>query len=531
MDGEKRYKQKGEELTRGTGLLEALLEQNPNFLNIFDAQGRYRLVSRVTAQVLGTTPEEMEGKAFYEVLPRPTAELFMERVRKLQEGKAPFTVVDEILGGDGEKRFFETWLFPLSREGDTVDLMGSVAVDITARRKAEMELQAAHARLLTVLNSIDAFIYTADMDTHEILFINEFGRETWGDITGQKCWKVIQAGQEGPCDFCTNPYLLDDRGRPGGIYQWEFQNSLNRRWYHCRDRAIPWIDGKIVRLQIATDITEQKLSEKKINEYAVELELKGIELEELYRHLDEEIKKAWKVHQRTLPEKLPRVEGLSLAYHYMPARNLGGDFFDVIEKGGQLVFYLSDVTGHGLDGAMMSVFVKSTISSYLSLTPARELSPREILRFLSRQFSQEKYGDEYFISIFMAVLELETLELTYAAAGFQESLLVKQGGGETLELGCKELPLSTIIPLDIMDLGEGKVTLEPGAALLLNSDGLSEQARGGESYQRRMKETFYRHSHLTPGEIVKAINDDFFHFNHASLQADDDVTFLVLKCR
>lgn len=47
-------------------------------------------------------------------------------------------------------------------------------------------------------------------------------------------------------------------GEPRPPYIWEFQNILDKRWYQCRDRAIRWTDGRLVRMEIATDITERK---------------------------------------------------------------------------------------------------------------------------------------------------------------------------------------------------------------------------------------------------------------------------------
>ena len=117
-------------------------------------------------------------------------------------------------------------------------------------------------RLVTVLDSLDALVYVSDMQTYELLFANEYGRNIWGDIQGKTCWKVLQAGQDGPCSFCTNHRLIDDSGQPTGVYVWEFQNTVTRRWYQCRDQAIRWIDGRLVRMEIATDITDRKQAEE-----------------------------------------------------------------------------------------------------------------------------------------------------------------------------------------------------------------------------------------------------------------------------
>jgi PAS domain S-box-containing protein len=111
--------------------------------------------------------------------------------------------------------------------------------------------------LATILDSVDAGIYVSDMETHELLFVNESFRQVFGDIVGRACWSVLQRGQTGPCSFCTNSALIDAQGLPTAPVVWKHHNLLVDRWYEVRDRAIRWRDGRIVRLEIATDITAQ----------------------------------------------------------------------------------------------------------------------------------------------------------------------------------------------------------------------------------------------------------------------------------
>jgi signal transduction histidine kinase/ActR/RegA family two-component response regulator len=150
------------------------------------------------------------------------------------------------------------WLITLRRE-------------ISERRRSEEMAKKAHERLLTVLNGLDAIVYVADMKTYELLFVNKFVEDRFGSITGQPCWKHIQSGQSGPCPFCTNDKLLDDAGNPAGIYTWEFENTVDGHWYNIRDRAMQWVDGRIVRLEIATDITEGKRAERELLLHSEEL--------------------------------------------------------------------------------------------------------------------------------------------------------------------------------------------------------------------------------------------------------------------
>ncbi|MCX5816352.1 MAG: PAS domain S-box protein [Proteobacteria bacterium] len=152
--------------------------------------------------------------------------------------------------------------------------------EITERKRLEEALENDQIRLINdqirltaVLDSIDALVYVADFNSYEVLFLNKYGHEVWGDIVGRRCWETIQEGQGGPCKFCTNNRLLSDSGIPTGVYRWEFQNTKNSNWYDCRDQAIRWIDGRLVRLEIATDVTERKLTEEEIQNLLSEKEL------------------------------------------------------------------------------------------------------------------------------------------------------------------------------------------------------------------------------------------------------------------
>ncbi len=134
--------------------------------------------------------------------------------------------------------------------------------NITERKRAEAATQEAHQRLIAVLDSMDAGVYVADMETYELLFVNRYMQNIYGNVIGKKCWQVLQEGKTGPCEFCTNHRLLDAAGQPGGVYQWENYKTKTGRWYECRDNALRWIDGRMVRMGIAFDITDRKQAEE-----------------------------------------------------------------------------------------------------------------------------------------------------------------------------------------------------------------------------------------------------------------------------
>jgi two-component system cell cycle sensor histidine kinase/response regulator CckA len=87
--------------------------------------------------------------------------------------------------------------------------------------------------------------------------IKSFGR----DMIGELCWNVYR-GESGPCSYCKNDQFVDENGKPAGVCVWQDKNPITGNWYINHDRAIEWTDGRLAKLQIATDITELKKMEE-----------------------------------------------------------------------------------------------------------------------------------------------------------------------------------------------------------------------------------------------------------------------------
>lgn len=129
---------------------------------------------------------------------------------------------------------------------------------IRALKQSEAAVSQSKEQFRIIMDSLDALVYVADRQSYEILFLNAYGEKIWGDVVGKRCWQALQLNQTGPCPFCTNDRLVDPEGNPTGVHVWEFQNTVTRQWYECRDQAIRWPDGRLVRMEIATNITLRK---------------------------------------------------------------------------------------------------------------------------------------------------------------------------------------------------------------------------------------------------------------------------------
>ena len=156
------------------------------------------------------------------------------------------------------ERWLDVVVHPQFDDHGSIKCYIHVMRDVTQTARKEISLRETHQTLLTVLDSIDAIIYAADLKTHEIIFMNRHMRAmAKNDLTHQPCWQAFHNRTE-PCEHCRDMRLLDKQGNPNDLQVWEAMNEEGTRWYLHHDRAIKWVDGRYVRLHVATDISAVK---------------------------------------------------------------------------------------------------------------------------------------------------------------------------------------------------------------------------------------------------------------------------------
>jgi PAS domain S-box-containing protein len=226
-------------------------------LAILDLDCRIIQSNRALRRLVGKSEDEIIGRLCWEIIRRAPGSMESCPCANIEHSRQREIAIVDI----GTRRF-EVAMDPRFDEKGRISGYIHIMSDITEREKADRALREARQTLTTILDSIDATIYVADMDTHEILFMNRYMKSTFnGDFTGQSCWKAFRQ-KDGPCEDCTNPKLLDAKGAPTGVCVWEGHNASSGRYYINYDRAIPWIDGRYVRLEVATDITQLKTLEQ-----------------------------------------------------------------------------------------------------------------------------------------------------------------------------------------------------------------------------------------------------------------------------
>lgn len=161
-----------------------------------------------------------------------------------------------------------------NKEGEIIGTVGC-GRDITGQRDVEAQLRRSREQFVSVLDNLTTAVYVVDIDTCELLFVNKtlagyFGKSP-DEFIGNICWKMLMKERKAPCPDCRNKDILDPDGRPSGVHENEYHNKWLNRVFEVSEQVIKWSDGRLVKLSIATDVTEKKRaavalaeSEKKI---------------------------------------------------------------------------------------------------------------------------------------------------------------------------------------------------------------------------------------------------------------------------
>ncbi len=146
-------------------------------------------------------------------------------------------------------------------------------INLEKQNQLKEGLKSSNARFTSVLDGMNAVVFVADMQSHEILYANPKAIATFGEnLMGDKCWKRFQVDRNQPCNPCVNDELIDEHGHINPPLSREIQSDFNGIWYQCETQAIVWDEGRIARLEVATDISELKRNEQLLSEAHQSLE-------------------------------------------------------------------------------------------------------------------------------------------------------------------------------------------------------------------------------------------------------------------
>ncbi len=220
-----------------------------------------------------------------------------------------------------------------------------------------------------------------------------------------------------------------------------------------------------------------------------DLQEKNLQLEQAYsdlqvaqsqlieqKMLEHEMQVAHDIQMNILPQELPVLPGFSFGAHLLPARSVGGDFYDFIPLStGRIGIMIGDVTDKGIPAAIFM----AQVHAFLRVEAERNLEPVTVLRNVNRHLMKmSQHG--LFVTVLYGILDNQSGDFSYTRAGHELPLLCSP------EHDAHLLPKSTGQPLGIFEepkLDQGAVHLNPSSSLLLYTDGVTDEYdSSGNSY-------------------------------------------------
>ena len=201
------------------------------------------------------------------------------------------------------------------------------------------------------------------------------------------------------------------------------------------------------------------------NKLAEQLSMTGA----LVDNLTEQLRLAGLVQQDFLPTQLPNTDRIKWATVFLPAEWVSGDIYNVVridEK--HIGFYVADVVGHGMPAALLTIFLKQALVMRATVENTYHIySPAEVMKNLNKRMASQKLSGYQFATCCYCLLNIETLELTYARAGHPYPVFIRPGE-EPKQL---EVRGSLLGVFKDAEYSEDKIQLKPGDKILLYSDG------------------------------------------------------------
>jgi PAS domain S-box-containing protein len=250
-----------EQLRAAYAFRQAMAQSMITGLRAIDLEGRITFVNAAFCRMTGFDEAELVGiKPPYPYWPDEEFNKLQNNIDVALAGQAPASGFEmRIMRKSGERFDVRLYFSPLiDTAGNQIGWMASMN-DITEPKRARVELERAHERFVTVINGLDTAVHVADASNSEILFANRAFQHIFGfDTVGRDSAFVTAACRPAPEALLINPATLSPDDLPCELFDGEIQHALSGHWYHIHERAIRWVDGRTVRVQIAADITDRK---------------------------------------------------------------------------------------------------------------------------------------------------------------------------------------------------------------------------------------------------------------------------------
>jgi sigma-B regulation protein RsbU (phosphoserine phosphatase) len=272
--------------------------------------------------------------------------------------------------------------------------------------------------------------------------------------------------------------------------------------------------GMLIFAFIISNVIKERETKWERDSYQLELQKKQAEL-----MIAADIQKSF------LPERIPYLKGFDIAATTIPAKEVGGDFYDFIIQDENLQFVIADVSGKGVPAALFMALTRTIVRA--CAIPHERAAERLSCANNIVVFDSRSVTSGMFVTLFFASLNQKDRSLVYANAGHNPPLLFRAAAR------CIEAMEVTGVALGMradMEYEQRQLTLESGDILLLYTDGIVEAMNDKEELfgQNRLRSSLAAVTELSAKEILDSILHDLRQFTDGAEQSDD-ITAIVIK--
>ena len=305
-----------------------------------------------------------------------------------------------------------------------------------------------------IIDGMFDWVRVLDKDDN-VIFMNKAMSEGMKDAKiGSKCYNAI--GRSTPCENCISKKAVFY----GQTH--EKEESINDKIFSVMSSPVKNENGEIIAVvEVLRDATQMKqLQARILRQNAV---------------LRDDLSMARRLQCSMLPKNFPE-DRVVFSYIYNSCEALGGDFLDIFKiDENHLGLYVADVSGHGVPASMLTIFLRSTLSKKL-------LSPSDALNELFKEFNSSNLGDDLYITVFYAIINLEEKTMLYSNAGHNASpVIFRSENKNSFELlRHPGIPISRWV--ECPGYKDGFTRLRSGDRLFFYTDGIMEM-RNAENEQ------------------------------------------------
>jgi serine phosphatase RsbU (regulator of sigma subunit) len=245
---------------------------------------------------------------------------------------------------------------------------------------------------------------------------------------------------------------------------------------------------------------------------------------ELERRATQELEIAKQVQARLFPQMLPPIETLDYAGSCIQARQVGGDYHDMLDLGrGRFALVIGDISGKGIAAALLMANLQANLRSQCAIA----LDDLERLLCSVNRLFYENTSESSYATLFFAEYDDQARRLRYVNCGHLPGLVLHQDGAVE-RLGST----ATLVGIfEEWDCSIAECQLTAGDSLALYTDGITESFNdaGEEFGEQRLIEALRRYRDLAPRAVIASIVEEVQRFSPH--EQWDDITLIVAKCR